>query len=127
MRVPVSARIPRAIISRTIEASAALVAGSTHRSEVTDTTLPGNGPGIPGVAAGACGVTTRTGGTAGVARADERRRRQELHERASVHRIVLPLRLRGDHRDERLDVAEREREALDVAGVAFDLAARGPA
>ena len=41
---------------------------------------------MPGVAAGACDVDDAHGRDGGGARANERRCRQELHERASVHR-----------------------------------------
>src|SRR5260370_7368707 len=59
---PVSARRPRAIISRTASSFARPVEVSTHFSDLTDTTRPGYGPGIPGVAAGATLDTTRTAG-----------------------------------------------------------------
>ena len=62
---PVSVRMPRAIISRTTSAFAAPVAASTDLAEVTATTRPGYGPGIPGVAAGLYADTTRTLGRPG--------------------------------------------------------------
>src|SRR5687767_4609062 len=62
---PVSVRIPRAIISRTMSAFAAPVAVSTALSAVTATTRPGRGPGIPGVPAGLYADTTRTFGRPG--------------------------------------------------------------
>jgi hypothetical protein len=49
----VNARMPRAIISRTASSFAAPVAMSTDLAELTATTRPGYGPGIPGAAAGA--------------------------------------------------------------------------
>ena len=58
---PVSARMPRSIISRTTSSTIA-PCGSIEPAAVTDTTRPGNGPGMPGRAAGAYGVTTRYGG-----------------------------------------------------------------
>src|SRR5262245_61237590 len=60
---PVNARMPRAIISRTIASSAAPVDVSTLLSDFTDTTCPGNGPGMPGFFAGAYADTTRTTGS----------------------------------------------------------------
>jgi hypothetical protein len=48
---PVSAQIPRASISPTTAASAAFVSVFTQRSERTETTRPGYGPGMPGTAA----------------------------------------------------------------------------
>jgi hypothetical protein len=62
---PVRVRIPRAIISRTTSSFAAPVVTSTHFSDATDTTRPGYGPGMPGVAAGTYRVTMRRRGTAG--------------------------------------------------------------
>ena len=49
---PVSARMPLAIISRTTVSFACPVDMSTLFSDLTDTTRPGYGPGIPGVFAG---------------------------------------------------------------------------
>ena len=49
---PVSVRMPCAIISRTTASSALPVAVSTALADLTATTRPGYGPGIPGVAAG---------------------------------------------------------------------------
>src|SRR5438445_8881796 len=54
---PVSAHIPRAIISRTTSSLAALVSVSTHFSDLTAITRPGYGPGIPGAAAGGYALT----------------------------------------------------------------------
>ena len=53
--------MPRSIISRTTSSTIA-PCGSIEPAAVTDTTRPGNGPGMPGSAAGAYGVTTRYGG-----------------------------------------------------------------
>ena len=53
VRAPVSVRMPRAIISRTTSSFAVPVAVSTHFSDLTDTTRPGYGPGMPGIGAGA--------------------------------------------------------------------------
>ena len=50
---PVSARIPRSIISRTTSASTTTPASSRQRGDRRDTTRPGQGPGMPGTAAGA--------------------------------------------------------------------------
>ncbi len=51
--------MPRAIISRTTSASASLLATSTHRSDLTATTWPGKGPGMPRGPPERCFVTTR--------------------------------------------------------------------
>jgi len=45
--------MPRAIISRTTSSLALPVDVSTLLSDLTETTRPGYGPGIPGTAAGA--------------------------------------------------------------------------
>jgi hypothetical protein len=50
---PVSARMPRAIISRTASPFAAPVAVSTDFADETATTRPGYGPGMPGEAVAA--------------------------------------------------------------------------
>jgi hypothetical protein len=62
---PVSVRMPRAIISRTASSFAAPVEISTDFADVTDTTRPGYGPGMPGDAAGAYFDTTRRAGRPG--------------------------------------------------------------
>src|SRR5438552_12294316 len=59
---PVSVRMPRAIMSRTTSSFAAPVDVSTHRSDRIDTTRPGYGPGIPGVADAEYFETTRSDG-----------------------------------------------------------------
>src|SRR5689334_19331688 len=56
---PVSERMPRDIISRTVGTSTFAVVLSMHFSECTRTTLPGYGPGIPGEPERGNGVTTR--------------------------------------------------------------------
>ena len=61
--LPVSAHMPRAIISRTTSSLAALVSTSTDLSDLTAITRPGKGPGIPGVAEGAYRVTTLSFGS----------------------------------------------------------------
>src|SRR5262249_58429576 len=60
---PVSARMPRAIMSRTTSAFAAPVEVSTEPADVTDTTRPGYGPGMPADAAGGEPETTGPRGT----------------------------------------------------------------
>src|SRR5438046_787033 len=59
---PVSARMLRASISRTTSSFAAPVDVSTHRSDRIDTTRPGYGPGIPGLADAEYFETTRSVG-----------------------------------------------------------------
>src|SRR5215467_6707724 len=54
---PTSARIPRSIISRTASPSIFSPSSLRHFADLTETTLPGYGPGIPGAADGLCGVT----------------------------------------------------------------------
>src|SRR5713101_695415 len=61
--LPVSAQMPRAIISRTISSLAALVSVSTHLSDFTAITRPGYGPGMPGAAAGLYALTMRSFGS----------------------------------------------------------------
>src|SRR5712691_2273400 len=58
--VPVSAHMPRAIISRTTSSLAALVSVSTHLSDLTAITRPGYGPGMPGAGAGLYALTMRS-------------------------------------------------------------------
>jgi hypothetical protein len=50
---PVSARMPRSIISRTSSGSTGASAVVGRRDERVRTTLPGYGPGMPGTVAGA--------------------------------------------------------------------------
>ena len=49
---PVNARMPCAIISRTMAGSGFSVVVSIHFSACTEATFPGYGPGMPGCAAG---------------------------------------------------------------------------
>src|SRR6266481_7865223 len=62
--LPVSAHMPRAIISRTTASLAALVSVSTHLSDLTAITRPGYGPGMPGVGAGLYALTMCSLGSA---------------------------------------------------------------
>src|SRR6266508_4379513 len=55
---PVSAAIPRRTISATVEVSTFSVCGSIDFSALTETTVPGYLPGIPGVAEDLKGLTT---------------------------------------------------------------------
>ena len=84
---PVSARIPRSIISRTTSASTTTPASSRQRGERSDTTRPGQGPGMPGTAAGSVAADDAVGGrrVLGANGRGERRRGEKLQEGPAIH------------------------------------------
>src|SRR5439155_24800228 len=91
--VPVSAHRPRAIISRTTLSFAALLVVSTDFSDFTETTWPGDGPGMPGTAAGAYALTTFSLGSAsGNAGASGAAASNRTKDRRSMAASLIPLR-----------------------------------